>query len=129
MITYYFWDIENVSFHNLERIMKHVHESSEPKKLFVVYSKIKESRKDRLTEVGWELVRTMGIYKNSADNVIKEMIQSILDDIHNSAKKIVLITEDKGFNKISQQVIIAGIELEILCGRKDPEWRKKLLRN
>lgn len=129
MVTYYFWDIENVSFHNLERIMKHVHETSGPKKQYVVYSKIKESRKDRLTEVGWELVRTTGIYKNSADNVMKEMIESILDDNDIAAKKIVLITEDKGFYKISQQVIIAGIELEVICGRKDPEWIKKLSRN
>ncbi|HPB81670.1 MAG TPA: hypothetical protein PK200_06500 [Spirochaetota bacterium] len=129
MMTYYFWDIENVSFHNLERIMKHVHETSGPKKQYVVYSKIKESRKDRLAEVGWELVKTTGIYKNSADNVMKEMIESILDDNDIAAKKIVLITEDKGFYKISQQVIIAGIELEVICGRKDPEWIKKLSRN
>lgn len=129
MVTYYFWDIENVSFHNLERIMKHVHETSGPKKQYVVYSKIKESRKDRLAEVGWELVKTMGIYKNSADNVMKEMIESILDDNDIAAKKIVLITEDKGFYKISRQVIIAGIELEMICGRKDPEWIKKLSRN
>ena len=129
MVTYYFWDIENVSFHNLERIMKHVHETSGPKKQYVVYSKIKESRKDRLAEVGWELVKTTGIYKNSADNVMKEMIESILDDNDIAAKKIVLITEDKGFYKISQQVIIAGIELEVICGRKDPEWIKKLSRN
>ncbi len=129
MMTYYFWDIENVSFHNLERIMKHVHETSGPKKQYVVYSKIKESRKDRLAEVGWELVKTTGIYKNSADNVMKEMIGSILDDNDIAAKKIVLITEDKGFYKISQQVIIAGIELEVICGRKDPEWIKKLSRN
>lgn len=129
MMTYYFWDIENVSFHNLERIMKHVHETSGPKKQYVVYSQIKESRKDRLAEVGWELVKTMGIYKNSADNVMKEMIESILDDNGIAAKKIVLITEDKGFYKISRQVIIAGIELEVICGRKDPEWIKKLSRN
>ncbi len=126
MISYFFWDIENVSFHNLARVMKSVSETDGDIKLHVVYSKIKEARKSELIENGWSLVDTGEISRNSADHKIKEMINSILDDKDNLPDKIFLITEDKGFFKISQQVIKAGIKLEIICGTKNPQWIKDL---
>ncbi|HON80593.1 MAG TPA: hypothetical protein PK544_19025 [Spirochaetota bacterium] len=126
MGSYFFWDIENVSFHNLERVMQHVHAAPEEKKLYVVYSRIKESRKKELLENGWELVQTAGISKNSADNVMKEMIESIIVNIQDVPGKIYLITEDKGFYKTAKRVIMAGFQMEVVCGSKDPGWVKKL---
>lgn len=126
MVSYFFWDIENVSFHNLEKIMKHVNEASGEIKLYVVYSKIKEARKFQLLENGWTLIQTGGIAKNSADYKIKEMIDSILKDKLNTTGKIFLISEDKGFYKISRNIIMNGIPLEVICGTKDPQWIKDL---
>lgn len=126
MVSYFFWDIENVSFHNLERIMDRVHEIEGEKKLYIVYSRIKEGRKVQLVENGWVLIQTAGISRNSADYKIKEMINSILEDNEFLPGKIFLITEDKGFYKISQQVITKGIHLEVICGTKDPQWIKDL---
>jgi len=125
MTTYFFWDIENVSFHNLERIMKHTGKT-EDEKLYVVYSKIKDSRKEQLLENGWILIQTEGISHNSADYKIQEMIQLILKEKSSLPGKVYLITEDKGFYKISQQIIDSGIKLEIICATKDPQWIKNL---
>jgi len=133
MTIYFFWDIENVSFHNLKRIMEHVNSASKQAGnsilkifLFAVYSRIKESRKIELTENGWELVLTAGAARNSADLKIKEMINSILDNKAAETGKIFLITEDRGFYKISQRIISSGIQLEIICGTKNPQWIKDL---
>ena len=128
MLSYFFWDIENVSFHNLDRVMQHVHETTGAAELYVVYSKIKEARKVRLIENGWLLVQTEGISKNSADHKIEEMINLILAGRENLPEKITLITEDKGFYKISQQIIARGIQLEVICATKDPQWIKELKR-
>ncbi len=125
MATYFFWDIENVSFHNLERIMEHTGKS-DAEILYVVYSKIKEARKEKLQESGWILIQTEGISRNSADYKIQEMIQLILKKEPPLPDKIFLITEDKGFYNISQQIIDTGIKLEIICATKDPQWIKDL---
>ncbi len=125
MAVYFFWDIENVSFHNLERIMLHTGRT-EDEKLYVVYSKIKEARKEKLLENGWILIETEGIAKNSADYKIQNMIQLILNEKSSRPDKIYLITEDKGFFNISQQIIDSGIKLEIICSTKDPQWIKDL---
>ncbi len=124
--TYFFWDIENVSFHNLDRIMKQVHESEGEMKLYAVFSKIKEARKVQLLENGWILIDTGNISKNSADFKIKEMIFSILENKTCIPEKIFLITEDKGFYKISQRIIMKGIHLEVICGTKSPQWIRTL---
>lgn len=63
MLSYFFWDIENVSFHNLDKIMKHADDPEICKKLYVVYSKIKEARKVILIENGWIPVQTGEISK------------------------------------------------------------------
>jgi len=126
MCSYFFWDIENVSFHNLEKIMKRVHETSCDVKLYAVYSKIKEARKSCLSENGWELVQTDGIARNSADSRIQNMIGSVLDSENNLPEQIILITEDKGFFKISREIIGKGIHLEVICGTKNPQWIKNL---
>jgi len=126
MISYFFWDIENVSFHNLDRIMKRVHEIEGEIKLYAVYSKIKDGRKAVLIDNGWSLIDTGQISRNSADHKIKEMINSILENQKSTAAKFILITEDKGFFKISEQIISEGIGLEIICGTKDPQWIKDL---
>ena len=106
--------------------MKSVKEETGVIKLFVVYSKIKEDRKTHLIDNGWVLIKTDGISKNSADIKIQEMISHILEDTNNLPQKITLITEDKGFFKISRQIINNGIELEIICGTKNPRWIKNL---
>lgn len=121
----FFWDIENVSFHNFERIMLHTGRNEDEKR-YVVYSKIKEARKEKLLEKGWILIETEGISKNSADYKIQDMIQLILKDKSSLPDKIYLITEDKGFFNISQQIIDTGIKLEIICATKDPQWIKDL---
>jgi len=126
MTSYFFWDIENVSFHNLERIMIRVNETKGDIKLYAIYSKIKEERKAFLSENGWELIQTDGISKNAADYVIKNMIESVIDTDNNLPEQIVLITEDKGFFKISQKIIGKGIHLEVIRGTKDPQWIKDL---
>ncbi|PKL17851.1 MAG: hypothetical protein CVV49_08710 [Spirochaetae bacterium HGW-Spirochaetae-5] len=125
MSIFFFWDIENVSFHNLERIMLHTGRDEDEKR-YVVYSKIKEARKEKLLEKGWVLVETDGISKNSADYKIQNMIQTILENRSSLPDKIYLITEDKGFFNISQKIIDTGIKLEIICSTKDPQWVKDL---
>jgi hypothetical protein len=125
MSVFFFWDIENVSFHNLEGIMLHTGRDKD-EKLYVVYSKIKEARKERLLEKGWILVETEGIAKNSADYKIQNMIEIILEERSPLPDKIFLITEDRGFFNISQKIIDTGIKLEIICSTKDPQWIKNL---
>ena len=125
MVSYFFWDIENVSFHNLPDIMERVRKTEGEVLLYVVFSKIKDARKVQLIEDGWKLIQTTGIAKNSADNKIKEMIDSILEETI-PPDKIFLITEDKGFFKISKQIIKNNIQLEIIRGTKDPQWIKDL---
>ncbi|MCU0820991.1 MAG: hypothetical protein MUC95_00770 [Spirochaetes bacterium] len=128
MTSYFFWDIENVSFHNLDNIMIRVRESEGETISCAVYSRIKESRKEVLLENGWILVPTEGVARNSADKKIKVMIELIIGDKNNQPKKISIITEDRGFYKISKQIIEKGINLEIICGTKNPPWIKKLSR-
>lgn len=125
MAVYFFWDIENVSFHNLDRITA-MTDKSRNEILYVVYSKIKEARKIKLIEKGWILIQTSEISKNSADKKIQEMIALILDDKVNDIEKIYLITEDKGFSKISQKIIDNGIDLTVICGTKNPQWIQNL---
>lgn len=125
MTAYFFWDIENVSFHNLKRIMQFTGPGKD-EKLYVVYSKIKEERKEKLLENGWELIHTGCIARNSADHMIKDMIKKILKEQSSLPYKIYLITEDKGFFNISQQIIDNGIKLEIICATKNPQWIKDL---
>jgi len=125
MTAYFFWDIENVSFHNLDRIMRYTAQGRD-EKLYVVYSKIKEGRKEKLIENGWELIQTGCIARNSADHMIQDMINRILKEQSSLPDKIYLITEDKGFFNISQQIIDKGIKLEIICATKDPQWIKDL---
>jgi hypothetical protein len=122
MTAYFFWDIENVSFHNLEKIMARVKGVECETACYVVFSKIKEARKDVLIENGWVLIETGAISKNSSDNRIKLMLEEILANGKNDIKKIFLITEDKGFSRISKKIMQSGIQLEILCGTKDPAW-------
>jgi hypothetical protein len=126
MKSYFFWDIENVSFHNLEKIMTIVRGVKGDIKLYTIYSKIKESRKSSLSENGWELVQTEGIGRNSADKIIIKMIESVMVTENNLPESIYLITEDKGFFKISQKIISKGIHLEVICGTKYPQWIKDL---
>jgi len=126
MLSYFFWDIENVSIHNLEKIMDRVRAIEGEVRLFAVYSKIKESRKTQLVENGWILTPSGEISKNSADHKIKNMIESILGDQGITTGNIFLITEDKGFYKISQKIIQKGINLEIITGTKNPDWIKDL---
>ena len=128
MASYFFWDIENVSFHNLENIMTRLRKTDGHTISYAVYSKIKESRKEVLLENGWTLAPTEGISRNSADNKIKEMIESIMGDTNNLPEKIFIITEDTGFYKISKRIIGNGIPLEIICGTKNPAWIKQLYR-
>lgn len=126
MKSYFFWDIENVSFHNLEKIMEIVRGVKGDIKLYTIYSKIKETRKSSLSENGWELVQTEGIGRNSADKIIVKMIESVISTENNLPESIYLITEDKGFFKISQKIISKGIHLKVICGTKDPQWIKDL---
>lgn len=126
MKSYFFWDIENVSFHNLEKIMKIAKAVNGDKKLFTVYSKIKESRKPSLSENGWELIQTEGIGRNSSDRMIIKMIDAVITGENDLPENIFLITEDKGFFNISQKIISKGIHLEVICGTKDPQWIKDL---
>jgi hypothetical protein len=106
--------------------MKYVHEAPGEVKLYVIYARIKEARKAQLLEKGWILVQADEISKNSADYKIKEMIDLILEDNGIIPLKIFLITEDKGYYKISQQIIAKGIRLEIITGTKNPEWIRNL---
>lgn len=131
MAIYFFWDIENVSIHNLEKIMDCVQKVQSDTKRYVVYSKIKEARKKALQKTGWILIKTDGIYRNSADKKIKQMIEVILEDKKNSAGKIIIISEDKGFYKISKKILTMGKQVEIICGTKYPNWVKsiKILQN
>lgn len=126
MTTYVFWDIENVSIHNLAKIMDRVRAVDGDAEKFAVYSKIKESRTVLLIDNGWTPVRTEGIFRNSADTTIKRMIESVLEQNDKSVKSIIIITEDKGFRRISERVIRSGISLEIICGTKSPAWIQRL---
>jgi hypothetical protein len=126
MASYFFWDIENVSFHNLENIMARVRRSSGDTITYAVYSRIKESRIDVLLEHGWILVPAENSSRNSADKKIKEMIGAIIEKKGTMPEKITIITEDAGFYKISKQILEYGIHLEIICGTKNPAWIKKL---
>lgn len=126
MATIFFWDIENVSFHNLHRIMIRVNETAGEVQQYVVFSKIKESRKIILSENKWILVPTHEISKNSADYKIKEMIYSAVEIKNLLPEKIFLITEDKGYFKICREIISKGIKLEIITGTKNPQWIKDL---
>ncbi len=121
MSTHYFWDIENVSFHNLDVIMEHIRATNGYIRCYVVYAKIKAARKDTLIDHGWELIKTEGIGRNSADKKIIEMIRTLLDSDSN-AEKIVIISEDKGFYKIGRTVIDRGLDVEIICSTKNPLW-------
>ena len=51
MTDYFFWDIENVSFHNLDAIMKHVNDSKHDESCYVIYAKIKEARKEEINQI------------------------------------------------------------------------------
>lgn len=106
--------------------MKRVHETEGELKLYVVYSRIKETRTFQLTDSGWELIYTGIISKNSADYKIKNMINSLIENEDIKPSKIFLITEDKGFSKISKKIIERGIQLEIITGKKNPQWIKDL---
>jgi hypothetical protein len=126
MTAYFFWDIENVSFHNLESIMARVNSVGCVAACYVVFSRIKGARKAILIENGWILIETGAISKNSSDNKIKLMLEEILADSKNDIEKIFLITEDKGFSRISKKIIQKGIPLEIICGTKNPAWIQQL---
>ena len=56
MITLIFWDIENVSIYNLDRIMDHILLIQGNNERYVVYSKIKEARKQALVDKEWILI-------------------------------------------------------------------------
>jgi len=126
MMTVIFWDIENVSIHNLERIMERIRSISSDTKKYVVYSKIKEARKEALLDNGWILIDTGEISKNSADKKIKDMIDGILEDEDKQTDKIILITEDKGFYKTAKKIKACGIDVEVICGTKNPDWAGRL---
>ena len=126
MNTFIFWDIENVSIHNLERIMERTGNIQSNTKRYVVYSKIKEERKKDLLANNWILTDTGEISKNSADKKIKDMIDEILEDENIHIDKIIIITEDKGFYKTAKKIIARGIQVEIICGTKNPSWVKRL---
>lgn len=127
MSTHYFWDIENVSYHNFDAIMDHVRDEDGDIQCHVVFAKIKEARKDALMDQGWQLTRTEGIAHNSADMKIKEMIEGLLDESTSGVEKVVIITEDRGFRKIGRRIIEQGIDLEIICATKDPAWVRELV--
>lgn len=126
MSTHYFWDIENVSFHNLEKIMNHIENEKNDVHCHVVFAKIKEARKEVLITNGWELIKAEQIGNNSADFKIKEMIESLLSKENNNLKKIVLITEDKGFKKTGKKIIDAGCDFDIITATKNPDWITEL---
>jgi len=126
MMTVVFWDIENVSIHNLDRIMERIRSISSGTKRYVVYSKIKEARKEALLDNGWILIDTGAISSNSADKKIKDMIDGILEDEGKLPGKIILITEDKGFYKTAKKIKACGIDVEVICGTKNPEWVRRL---
>lgn len=126
MITYIFWDIENVSFHNLERIMDRISNIKDNTQRYVVYSKIKEERKTDLLANSWILIDTGEISKNSADKKIKSMIDEILEDENIHIDKIIIISEDKGFYKTAKKIITRGVQVEIICGTKNPSLVKQL---
>lgn len=126
MYAYFFWDIENISFHNLDKIMKHVDSNNNITKCYVVYAKIKEAHKEILTRNNWILCQTEKISKNSADKEIKAMIENILNEKSNEISKICIITEDKGFKKICKKILQQEIDLEIICATKNPSWINEL---
>ncbi len=126
MTTFIFWDIENVSFHNLERIMEHTVNIKGDIKRYVVFSKIKEARKEVLTLNGWTLADAGLISKNAADKKIKSMIDEVLADNNNRAGKIIIISEDKGFYKTAKRIMSSGTDVEIICGTKNPEWVRRI---
>ncbi len=125
-MTYVFWDIENVSIHNLDRIMERIGKTGGDVEMHVVYSKIKEARKKPLVDRGWALSCTGEISKNSADMKIRDMIDEVLEKREKPAGKIIIISEDRGFYKTAKKIISRGIEVEIICGTKDPAWVKRL---
>ncbi len=126
MITYIFWDIENVSIHNLERIMEQTGNIQGETRRYVVFSKIKDARKKALLENGWILTDTGLISRNSADKKIKEMIDAVLDDDVIVVDKIIIISEDKGFYKTAKRIQACGLKVGIICGTKSPEWVERL---
>ncbi len=126
MVTYVFWDIENVSIHNLGRIMERIGTNEGDTERYAVYSRIKESRTRSLIEEGWLLVPAGNASRNSADNKIKLMIEALMETADDSINKIIIITEDKGFRKIAKTIIERGIGLEIICGSKNPAWIDEL---
>lgn len=126
MMTVVFWDIENVSIHNLDRIMERIRNISSGTKRYVVYSKIKEARKEALLDNGWILIDTGEISSNSADKKIKDMIDGILEDDGKLPDKIVMITEDKGFYKTAKKIKACGIDVEVICRTKNPDWVRRL---
>ncbi len=83
-------------------------------KRYVVYSKIKEARKKVLEENGWILIETNEISRNSADKKINLMIEEILQEKNTSTEKIIIISKDKGFYKISKKIIAQGMQVEII---------------
>ncbi len=127
MSTHYFWDIENVSFHNLDAVMDRVSGEKDNVVCHVVFAKIKDARREALTARGWNLVETEGISRNSADRKIKEMIESLLEDPESDIEKVVIISEDKGFRKIGKRIIDRGLDIEIFCATKDPAWVRELM--
>ncbi len=128
MSTHYFWDIENVSFHNLKILMDRVNGEKDNVVCHVVFAKIKDTRREALTARGWKLVETEGIARNSADKKIKDMIRNLLDDPGSDAEKVVIISEDKGFRKTGMSIIEKGLDLEIICATKDPGWVRELMK-
>jgi hypothetical protein len=126
MMTVIFWDIENVSIHNLERIMDRISGIPGNTVRYVVYSKIKEARKQSLLDNGWILTDTGQIGRNSADIKIKEMIDDVLCDENRLVGKIIIISEDKGFYKIAKRIKEQGIGVEVICGTKSPGWVERV---
>ncbi len=126
MSTYYFWDIENISFHNFERIMDHVRLEKDDVQCYVVFAKIKEAHKEVLKTHGWQLFMTEEISRNSADMKIKDMIEILIENDQTDVRKIVLITEDKGFKKTGKKIIEKGYDVEIICATKNPTWVNEL---
>lgn len=126
MITLIFWDIENVSIYNLDRIMDHILLIQGNNERYVVYSKIKEARKQALVDKEWILINTGLIGRNSADVKIKEMIDGVLCDDNRAVGKIIIISEDKGFYKTAMKIKSRGIGLEIICGKKYPKWVERV---
>lgn len=126
MNTYFFWDIENVSFHNLDYIMNFVNAEKGTAICYIVYARMKQAHKEVLIKKNWKLCEADSISKNSADKIIIQMIENLLSQDMDSLKKIFLISEDKGFKFISRKIIAKGVDLEIICATKRPPWMQKL---